>query len=125
MLKNNIFLLFYYVMKYFVINIYHVLCMSNKIFFFSFKFDFNHFSEIYEKKLQNLNNNHNQHQHQYVLDVKDHLVIYLIQVMCVQNVQQKFVNNVDLCIMLMIMVGYVNYVANKCKFNLKKKFPTP
>ena len=71
----------------------------------------------------NLNNNLNQHHHLYVLDVKQHSVIYLIQVLCAQNVVQKFVNNVDLCMMLMIMDGYVNCAVNKCKFkrNMDKK----
>jgi len=68
----------------------------DKIFLFKkTKSNSNHFSGIYEKKLQILNNNQQQHHHQYVLDVTHHSVLYLIQVMRVQNVVQKFVNNVD------------------------------
>jgi ethanolamine utilization protein EutA (predicted chaperonin) len=84
-------------------------------FFLKKKSNYDNLIGLYEKKLQILKNNHNQHHHHYVLDVEHHLVLYLIQVMHVQNVLQKFVNNVDLCIMLMIIVGYVNYVANRCK----------
>jgi hypothetical protein len=83
----------------------------------------------------NLNNDLNRHQHQNVLDVKHHSVSYLIQVINVPNVVQKFVSNVDLCIMIVIMDGYVNCVVNKCKLKMnicekeedlkKKSIPTP
>ncbi len=114
--KNNIFLMFYYVMKIFDINTYHVFCRLNKYLSSLISFSFV-LSVIYEKKLLILNNNlkRQHHHHQYVHDVKHHSVTYLIPVMRVQSVQQKFVNNVDWCIMLMIMVGYANYVANRCK----------